>query len=247
MLASTVETVRRFSNMAAVSVGVLLVAGTVLALSLVGSVPALFETAYGQVLLLKLAVVGLLLVMAGYNRWFLLPWLLPGGHAGDRPRAASSPPAGSNRGWRVLMRTVRVEAIGVVAVLAITAVLANTTPASAGSTVPRPVPFSQTAAFAGGHLMLQITPNQALVNDLHVAITDAGGNPIDNVQSISAFFTLPAENVGPLETDLKKVGVGRYELLDTPLPPIVGVWQITLQLRVSDLNETDVNFTDHVR
>ena len=40
---------------------------------------------------------------------------------------------------------------------------------------------------------------------------------------------------------------GRYVLLDTPLPPIVGDWQITLQIRVDDFNEADVNFTDDVR
>ena len=71
--------------MAVVSVIALMVAGTVLGMTLVGSVSALFETTYGQLLLVKLAVFGLLLVMAGYNRWFLLPWLDPGdgaaGHA----------------------------------------------------------------------------------------------------------------------------------------------------------------------
>ena len=40
------------------------------------------------------------------------------------------------------------------------------------------------------------------------------------------------------------MGVGRYALIDTPFPPIVGKWQITLQIRVSDFNEADVNFTD---
>ena len=46
---------------------------------------------------------------------------------------------------------------------------------------------------------------------------------------------------------MTRVGVGRYTLNDTPLPPIVGTWQITLQIRVSDFDETDVTFTDRVR
>ena len=90
-------------------------------------------------------------------------------------------------------------------------------------------------------------PNQALVNDVQIDITDADGRPVDHAKSVTAFFTLPSKNVGPLASDLKRVGVGRYALLDTPLPPIVGKWQITLQIRVDDFNEVDVNFTDDVR
>ena len=241
ILESTVTTVRRVSTMAAVSVIALMIAGTVLGITLVGSVSALFETTYGQLLLAKLAVFGLLLVMAAYNRWFLLPWLAPAGEgaAGHADRLHS--------GWRVLMRTARVEVLGVVTVLAITAMLANTTPPSATAAVPVPVPYAKSAAFARGHLRLRISPNQALVNDVRIDITDAEGRPVDHAKSVSAFFTLPSKNVGPLASDLKRVGVGQYALLDTPLPPIVGQWQITVQIRVDDFNEVDLNFTDAVR
>ncbi len=240
VLAATVTTVRRVSSLAAVSVLCLLVAGTVLALSLVGSVSALFETTYGQLLLVKLAVFALVLVMAGYNRWFLLPWVMP-----DSQGHVSTARLGA--GWRVLMRTGRAEALGVVVILGLTAVLANSTPPASAAAVARPVEFSQSAPFAGGHLRLRITPNQALVNDLEVQITDANGNPVDHAQSVAAYFTLASPSVGPLEADMTRVGVGRYTLNDTPLPPIVGTWQITLQIRVSDFDETDVTFTDRVR
>ena len=229
VLDATVDVVARVSTVAAASVIALMVAGTALGIVLVGSVSALFETTYGQLLLAKLAVFGLLLVMAAYNRYALLPAL-------DR-----------RSGWPVLARTARFEAAGVVAVLAVTAMLANTPPPADAARVAVPVPFSQTAAFGTGHLRLRITPNQALVNDLEVQITDADGQPVDRAQSVAAFFTLNSPSVGPLSADLRRVGVGRYVLADTPLPPIVGDWQITLQIRVDDFNETDVNFTDHVR
>ena len=41
----------------------------------VGSVANLFETGYGQTLLVKIALVGLLIVVAAYNRLLLVPWL----------------------------------------------------------------------------------------------------------------------------------------------------------------------------
>jgi copper transport protein len=229
VLDTTAVVVRRVSTVAAASVIALMVAGTALGICLVGSVSALFETTYGQLLLAKLAVFGLLLVMAAYNRYALLPAL-------DR-----------RSGWPVLARTARFEAAGVVAVLAVTAMLANTPPPADAARVAVPVPFSQTASFGTGHLRLRITPNQALVNDLEVQITDADGQAVDRAQSVAAFFTLTSPSVGPLSADLRRVGVGRYVLADTPLPPIVGEWQITLQIRVDDFNETDVNFTDHVR
>ena len=58
----------RFSTMAGISFAGILVAGTLLAIAEVGSVANLFETGYGQLLLLKIALVGLLLFLAWYNR-----------------------------------------------------------------------------------------------------------------------------------------------------------------------------------
>jgi copper transport protein len=239
VLASTVAVVSRFSTLAGVSVGVLLVAGFLLAIAEVGSVTNLFDTGYGQILLVKLALVGLLIAMAAYNRLLLVPVL----HSVGRSPSA----AGLGSGWRRLLATVRIEAIGVVAVLAVTAVLANSTPSNGATLHARPVPFAQTRPFEGGHLTLRITPNQALVNDFVVQFTDHGGAPADLAESVSVYLTLPSENVGPIETDMQKVGVGRFVLRDTPDPPIVGSWQITLQIQVSAFDEPDVGFVDGVR
>ena len=119
-------------------------AGTLLAVAEVGSVANLFETGYGQLLLLKIALVGLLLFLAGYNRYLLLPGLLA---------AATGRPDVVARGWQRLVSTVRLEAIGMVAVLGVTAVLANGTPSN-GATAPPPVPFTQTQTFDGGRVTL---------------------------------------------------------------------------------------------
>ena len=148
--------------MAGISFAGILVAGTLLAIVEVGSVANLFETGYGQLLLLKIAMVGLLLFLAGYNRYLLLPGLFSAA-AGGRPAALA-------RGWQRLVSTVRLEALGMVAVLGVTAVLANGTPSN-GASSPPPVPFTQTQSFDGGHVTLHITPNAALVNDWTVQFT----------------------------------------------------------------------------
>ena len=108
--------------MAGISFAGILVAGTLLAVAEVGSVANLFETGYGQLLLVKIALVGLLLFLAGYNRYLLLPGLFSA--------AATARPDVVARGWQRLVSTVRLEAIGMVAVLGVTAVLANGTPSN---------------------------------------------------------------------------------------------------------------------
>jgi len=239
ILDDTVGLVGRFSTMAGISIALVLVAGTLLAIAEVGSVANLFETGYGQTLLVKIALVGLLIIVAGYNKLFLVPLLSTAGaaKAGSEQLTAA---------WRRLLATVRVEAIGAVAILAVTSILANGTPSN-GATPAQPIPFSRTVAFDGGHLTLRITPNQALVNNITVQFTGANGLPAEKAESVSLYLNLPAENVGPIETDLKKTGVGRFVLLNNPNPPIVGTWQITLQIQVSEFSQPDVSFVDKVQ
>jgi copper transport protein len=238
LLANTARVVGRFSTMAGLSFIGILVAGTLLAVAEVGSVANLFETGYGQLLLLKIGLVGLLLFLAGYNRFLLLPGLLSAAASDRRPVIA--------QGWRRLVSTVRLEALGMVAVLGVTAVLANGTPSN-GSLPPAPVPFAQSQPFDGGHVALHITPNQALVNDWTVQFTGASGAPAELAESVSVYLVLPSQNVGPIEEDMKKVGVGRFVLANSPNPPIVGKWQIVLQVQVSEFSQPDVSFTDSVQ
>jgi copper transport protein len=238
LLAETAGVVGRFSTMAGISFAGILVAGTLLAIVEVGSVANLFETGYGQLLLLKIALVGLLLVLAWYNRYLLLPGLFSA--------AAAGRPAALARGWQRLVSTVRLEALGMVAILGVTAVLANGTPSN-GASSPPPVPFTQTQPFDGGHVTLHITPNAALVNDWTVQFTGPGGAPANLAESVSVYLVLPSQNVGPIETDMHKVGVGRFVLTNSPNPPIVGKWQIVLQVQVSEFSQPDVSFVDTVQ
>jgi putative copper export protein len=237
-LGDTARVVGAFSTMAAISFAGLVVAGTLLAVAEVGSLANLFGTGYGQLLLLKIALVGLLLLLAAYNRLLLLPGLLAAAGRATRDDLAW--------GWRRLTSTVRLEALGMVAVLGVTSVLANGTPSN-GASLPPPVVFHQTQSFDGGHVALRVTPNQALVNDWTVQFTGAAGQPADLAESVSIYLVLPSQNVGPIEQDLKKVGVGRFQLVNSPNPPIVGRWQIVLQVQVSEFSQPDVSFVDAVQ
>jgi copper transport protein len=60
--------VERFSRIAAIAVAVIVVSGTYLAFRYVPSVPALFTTSYGRLLLLKIAGFAVLLALANKSR-----------------------------------------------------------------------------------------------------------------------------------------------------------------------------------
>ena len=65
--------VGRFSVVAGASVVAAGATGTLLAWSQVGSVPALWETAYGRAVMIKVACVGLVAATGAYNHLFLVP------------------------------------------------------------------------------------------------------------------------------------------------------------------------------
>jgi putative copper resistance protein D len=68
-------TVARFSRMAYVAVGAIVVSGLFNAALLVGSVKGLLTTFYGGLLALKVALFGVMLILAGLNRFQISPHL----------------------------------------------------------------------------------------------------------------------------------------------------------------------------
>ncbi len=111
----------RFATVGLAGVGLLLVTGVVNTWEQVGSVPALFGTAYGRWLCLKLALLVPLLAVAAVNHLVLRPRL-------RRAAAATAGDAGDPPAVDRLRRNVRVEVALGVAIVAVVAVLGVTTP-----------------------------------------------------------------------------------------------------------------------
>jgi putative copper resistance protein D len=78
---------RRFSVLGVVSVATILVTGIVNTWILVGSVPALVETGYGRLLLLKIGLFIAMIAIAAFNRLRLTPWLASATTSADALRA----------------------------------------------------------------------------------------------------------------------------------------------------------------
>lgn len=119
---ASVSSAATLSKLAAFSVTTLTVTGIFLSYESLGpSLDPLLHSSYGQILLIKLAVFGLVLGVASYNRYVIMPLL-------DRLGAR-----------RTLIRNVCAEWVTIVIVLALAALLANTAPARMSSDAPMPM------------------------------------------------------------------------------------------------------------
>ena len=104
-----ITTAEIFGKQALLVVPMLLMAGLVLSVFLIGSVTALFTTAYGLLLLSKIALVILLLGLAALNKYRFIPALKD-----DHPEALNH-----------FIRSVRLEVLLFSGILLITAVLTS--------------------------------------------------------------------------------------------------------------------------
>lgn len=105
--ASAADVGHRFGVVATVTVPALIIAGGYMSYQMVGSFSALISTGYGQALIIKVLLVGLLLGLAAVNKLRFIPAL----RAGD-PAAAHH-----------LSRSISIEWLVILAVLGTTAVL----------------------------------------------------------------------------------------------------------------------------
>jgi copper transport protein len=211
-------TVARFSAVGAWLVGALAVAGTVMAWRTVGTL-RLWENNYGIALLIKLGVVVVILGIAAWNRYRLLPAVV---------RAPRDKPA-----RKILSGAVRAEALLLVAVLGITGVLVTQPPKETGGETPA----SETRArgieerLGDNRVRLRVSPVSVGRNFVQVYLRTADGQPFEPATAPNVRFALPAEQLGPLAAPLEKVGPGQYEGAVTL--PVAGSWEVRITARTS--------------
>ena len=205
----------RFSRAAMASVAVLVVTGLYQAWREAGIVGALTSTRYGQLLLIKTAIViGVLLVAELSRRWV--------------GRAARADEAPSTRG---LGLSVSIETAMVVVVLAVTSLLVSGVPARTDYR-----PSSVVRLVAGPvHLELAVSPTAPRVLDVRVDTTDAAGRSMP-VDEMTLTLQLGTPVAGPLNVKLAAIGDDQFQATDVELP-FTGHWDFTLFARTSETQE----------
>jgi copper transport protein len=242
LLVSTGTVLARFSTAAGVSLVGLLLAGVAMTwIQSGGSPSALWSTTYGRLVLSKVVLVAAAGALALYNRRRLVPALT----AGVRDDGPDLDDEGTGAGWRSLRRNLVVEIVVLVAVLGLTAVLVNVTPArtavaEAGAVVTLEGPAGD------GTVEMSVTPARAGTNTLRVQYYDAAGDPLDIANGLRAEFSLPDAGLGPIDREVVKVGPGSFVVQGSELS-IPGTWEIALAVRPSDFREVRTPFTVEIR
>ena len=208
----------RFSLVAGLSVGALIVTGLYSAWAHVTVIPALVVP-YGQVLVVKTALVGVLLVFGATN----LLWLTPAIRAN---RKAAS----------LLRRTVTAEAVVGVLVILAAAYLTSLEPARQvasrqGIGVPQSLTFQDTAEEAT--IDVEIEPGQVGPNTVTVTLTDRLGSRITNASGVDVRLTYLDADLGEGLLSTEDAGEGEYRAADARIN-IAGPYQVEVAVRRPD-------------
>lgn len=208
---------RRFSALAVPMVILLIGSGAALTVLQAGSVAALLVSGWGQILAAKLALVGLLLGLALWNRVALTPAL---------SRAAPDAPAR-------LRRSIAAELVLCVAILALASAFRLTPPPRiAAAVVPVSVHLHGPAAMAD----LELSPGRAGRNTVTLGFADGDFNPLTPLE-VRLRFTDAARGLGPIETHATAQPDGQWRSPPVTLPG-PGPWEVVLDILISDFAKT---------
>ena len=222
------STVARFSALGGWLVLALALTGATLGWRIVGSLEALVTSTYGRTLLVKIALALLIVAIAAWNRYRLVPAIRVASEHGDRGLEARVPAP-----RRQLRRSVLAEAALLGLVLAATGALVSTSPVdhSTGADAAAPEAIVVTRPLGEGTLRARVTPGRPGVNSVELELVDADGAPMEPTVTPELTAALPEAGLGPLTHPLTEVAPGRYAAtLDLPLP---GAWTIEVSVRTS--------------
>jgi copper transport protein len=218
-LAGLTVAVPRFSNVAIGAVGALVATGVGASILQLPTLSSLWQTGYGQALLVKIALLSVALLLAAVNLLRTRPRLL----------------AGQASAAGLLRRLVGAEAVVVAGAVFAAAVLTSLAPpakavADLGKPAARvgPGAVAKTVEKAGYRLALRVDPNRAAVpNRFEVTIT-RDGKPVTGATVTAGFAMLDME-MGTQAYKLEETAPGVYGH-EAPALVMVGHWGLTFDV-----------------
>lgn len=224
-VAGLVVCVPRFSNVAFVSVLVLVASGIGSSVVHLPTLATLWETSYGKTLLIKIAILSLALTLAAGNLLRSKP----------RLQASSRRPELGLPAAALLRRLISGEIVLVAGAVFAAAVLSSLAPpskalANIGKAAARvgPGPVESVVNQNGYRLQFNVAPNRAAVpNRFSVAIT-RGGKPVEGADVTTSFTMLDME-MGQQAYHLAETRPGVYEHA-APALVMVGHWGLSYEI-----------------
>jgi copper transport protein len=219
-VACMVVVVPRFSRVAFLSVLGLITSGTIAAIIRLPTLHSLWQTGYGQALLVKIGLLLLALLLATVNLLRTRP----------RLEAVQRRPALGEPTTRVLRRLVGGEVFLVVGAIFVAGIMSSLAPppkslAEIGTATAKvgPGPVSQTIKHGPYELQVGVAPNRAATfNAFSVKVTK-NGKPVTNAD-VQAKFTQLDMDMGQQIYKLKERRPAFYSQPNLPSPVMVGAW-----------------------
>ena len=215
---------RRFSTIAGIGLVVVLATGTLRALDEVGTWHGLFNTGFGQLVIVKVVLLGVLAVLGAVNRYRNVP-----ATAGRAPG---------------LRRVGGAELLVVAIVLVATAVLQNLSPprVASAATAPKlgPIVLDAHDFATTVRLHLVVSPGTAGFNQFHLQVLDYDTGRAIQADEVTLTFHYPERtDVGDSTLALGRAADGSYQAQGANLA-LQGRWQLTVLVQRAQ-QATDVS------
>ena len=222
----------RFSQIALISVVVILATGLTQAYVLVRHPHALFDTAYGRAVLIKICLLLLLMGVGAFNRYRSVPGLQKVAAGGEAP----------GRAGLLLRRALRTEVALLVVVLGVTGALASYAPAIAAQSGP----YNTSTTLGPTSFQMTVDPARVGANEIHLYMFDAkSGAQYTGTKELDVTASNTDKNISlPLTPQLS--GPGHYTIPGALLS-VPGTWKIEVTLRVSAFDEFTKDFSVPIR
>ncbi len=224
------EVLVRFSGVAAGILVVLVATGSVLTWRILGSWSALGDTGYGQLLLVKIAVAMIAVLIAAWNRFKLLPGLQQASRRRER-----------RAGVGLLVRSTVVEAVVLVVVLAVTALVVDRSPEAEAAPADTSRTGVQTERLGEFEVKATVAPLTTGPNTVTIETRDSAGEPVEGLEAPRARLSSGQINLGTVPVE--NIGPGTYTA--QVVVPTPGTWQLQVSLRTSKFDNpaTTLEFT----
>ncbi len=207
--------IRRFSNLAAATVALIVLSGVIQSIRQLGSLDALTGTTYGTLLIWKVLLVAAMIAVAALSRRAVRPGV-DVVDVVDRPR---------------LRRALAVEVMIAVAIVVVTSMLMASNPSAATGGE------SFSATLIDGEYLLSITVEPATVgrNEVHIYLSNATSSLVQP-DDVTVTISDPSRDVAPIDIEVVRSGAGHYTALDATFP-YAASWTLIVSARYNQFDE----------
>lgn len=218
------ELVPRFSTLAILSVGTLIITGLYTTWSQLLSLAA-WQTPYGVVLLVKLAFLLPLLLLGAYNLLWLSPRLAQQPHPLQLRRSVSG---------ETILATLLIMVVGL-----LTSLEPARQIAAREGLGQKPISFQDN--IEGADVLVKIVPGRVGINQALITLSNRQGQPITDASEVNLTFTYRGQEMPPLSGRATANGEGQYQFDGLSLS-LSGVWEMALTIRRPDAFDGQSSF-----